>query len=175
MPACLANATVCYIWIAGLHHSGTSLVHSEVGARPGVARLDLARNEGEGGHDQHVYRSYSRREGCATSLTAGGTKYAVSEATARYFCAKHLLWDDDHGASRGALAAAWAPLWTAAAAPYRVEKDPDFGSAFVKARLFEDASLAVFVMRHPFVTASVETNLKLVSLAQNEVFPDLVP
>ena len=152
------RAFVCgftYLFVAGLHHSGTSLVHELVAARPGVSRLNLTKRQGEGQQAQRVWRPVGKRDAdaCATSLELGGEKVRLSKAAAETHCRDGLrkIVDDDD--ARASLAATWGPLWGGAGGLYRVEKDPDFGSAFLKLRLFPRGSAAVFVMRHPFATA----------------------
>ena len=153
-----ARAFVCgftYLFVAGLHHSGTSLVHELVAARPAVSRLNLAKRQGEGQQAQRVWRPAGKRDAdaCATSLELGGEKVRLSKAAAETHCRDGLRKVGDDDAARASLAATWGPLWGGAGGLYRVEKDPDFGSAFLKLRLFPHRSAAVFVMRHPFATA----------------------
>ena len=145
-------AALAYVWIAGCHHSGTSLVHEILGDREGVARLDLSRRQGEGAPAQAVFRTYDARMLCSATIRAGGRDVPVREGVARYFCARHLLAAEykkkTDAEQRRAIEASWAPYWSAGAV--RVEKDPDFGSAFFKRNLF--GGYVLLVMRHPFST-----------------------
>ena len=118
-----------------------------------VSAMDL--KVGEGQQAQRVWRPAGKRDAdaCATSLELGGEKVRLSKAAAETHCRDGLRKVGDDDAARASLAATWGPLWGGAGGLYRVEKDPDFGSAFLKLRLFPHRSAAVFVMRHPFATA----------------------
>ena len=142
-----------YLFVAGLHHSGTSLVHELIGRDARVSRLNVTSYQGEGLHVQHALTKISKltSNNCSRSISAGnGNKVAAHDWVAKYFCRSREIDDDD--AARASLLGSWEPLWDADS-PFRVEKDPDLGSVFVKVALFARVSLPVFVVRHPFATA----------------------
>jgi hypothetical protein len=144
-----------YVFIAGLHHSGTSLAYRLIANQPGVRSLQYTRagaNEDEGQHMQDLWPTVSQRIASGRCLPC-----TVS------LCLPVMDQIAIHGRGylRRELLRQWGPYWVTRAKSslstnfvVHVEKDPDMGSAFVKLRLFGRRATLVFVMRHPFTAAS---------------------
>ena len=135
-----------YLFISGLHHAGTSLVHLLLAKEPGVASLFNAPSKmAEGHHLQNIWPRPALRE-----IDQCGP-YPLS------LCIPEMVRlvksEAQQSSVRAALLAAWEPWWNQSnpGAVLRIEKDPDLGSAFLKAKVFPSASSTfLLVMRHPY-------------------------
>ena len=67
-----------YLFVAGVHHSGTSLVHELLATRADAARLNKKRFQGEGQHAQRVWRPFKARDAASCAGDA-----PLSDAAAR--------------------------------------------------------------------------------------------
>ena len=128
------------VFVAGLHRSGTSLVHRCLAAHPDVSGFaDTGVPEDEGQHLQTVYPPAHRYGG------AGLFGFAADA---------HLTEDSPlaTAASREQLLREWGPHWRPGA-PVRIEKSPPnlVRTRFLQA-LFPDAAF-VAVLRHPLAVA----------------------
>ncbi|WP_212611918.1 sulfotransferase family protein [Sphingomonas baiyangensis] len=130
-----------YVFVGGLHRSGTSLVASLIAAAPGVAAIASAPvPEQEGVYLQGAI-PHTARHGIPGSFALDPAQH-LTEASA---CNRHEV------AQR--IAAEWAPWFVPADAPLRVEKSP---VNLLRARLYQQlfpTSLFVFVVRHPLAVA----------------------
>ena len=135
-----------YIFVGGLHHGGTSLVHSLLAAKPHIASLLHSHvSEDEGQHLQQVWPRYGARKSvqCAPfskSLCLGVFQSIVQRQNASRVAAR--------------LNSAWQPYFKCRdpRCITWVEKDPDVGSLLLKAFAFPSAHILA-VMRHPFALA----------------------
>ena len=128
------------VFVAGLHRSGTSLVHRCLAAHPDVSGFaDTGVPEDEGQHLQTVYPPAYRYGGAGLFGFAPEAHLTETSPLAT-------------AASREQLLREWGPHWTADAAVL-VEKSPPnlVRTRFLQA-LFPDATF-VAVLRHPLAVA----------------------
>ena len=128
--AASSSADVSFIWVAGFHHSGTSLVNLLMGEKGEVALMRASSARGEGQHSQTLWPTISAREKDPKTLCA------PLSASLCLHAFDGLLADD---AARLSVLNGWETHWswdTKDAPKLHVEKDPDWGSVFYKLRLF---------------------------------------
>ena len=128
------------VFVAGLHRSGTSLVHRCLAAHPDVSGFaDTGVPEDEGQHLQTVYPPAYRYGGAGLFGFAPEAHLTETSPLAT-------------AASREQLLREWGPRWRADAA-VRIEKSPPnlVRTRFLQA-LFPDATF-VAVLRHPVAVA----------------------
>ncbi len=131
-----------YVFLAGLHRSGTSMLHRMLSDHPDVTGFhDTGVPEDEGQHLQSVFK--------AANTCGGPGKFCFDEAA--FMDENHPLVTEKN---RAALHKQWQKHWSDA--PVRIEKSPPniIRSRFLQA-MFPQSHF-IFIVRHP-IAASMAT------------------
>jgi hypothetical protein len=120
-----------WLFVRGLHHSGTTLVRSLLGAHTDVGEVITTGAAGEGQHSQNVFPPVKAR---------------IVQCDDTYRCGNYK--GDDN--SRDRLCGSWLAFASNKDAPVLLEKTPDLMVPFLGRHWGEVASLVV-VLRHPLM------------------------
>lgn len=151
-----------YLFIGGLHRSGTTLIARVLGQHPQIASLTgTGVPEDEGQHLQSVYPTAERH--------GGWGRFAYRDRA-------HLTERSPlvSPAAAARMDAEWQPYWSDPEAPVRLEKSPPnlLQLRFLQA-LWPDASFLV-VIRHPVaVTLATRKQMKRSRNPVRRYYPDL--
>eukprot|EP00587_Corethron_hystrix_P000395 CAMPEP_0113302880 /NCGR_PEP_ID=MMETSP0010_2-20120614/3525_1 /TAXON_ID=216773 ORGANISM="Corethron hystrix, Strain 308" /NCGR_SAMPLE_ID=MMETSP0010_2 /ASSEMBLY_ACC=CAM_ASM_000155 /LENGTH=378 /DNA_ID=CAMNT_0000156777 /DNA_START=187 /DNA_END=1320 /DNA_ORIENTATION=+ /assembly_acc=CAM_ASM_000155 len=139
-PSKLINTSICqhrFVWITGLHYSGTSLLNYIVQSHPRASgHLGVTTNMDEGQWLQAEYPP--------------ATKFG---GTCRFMFRQKSFMDENHelatNTTRACLYADWARYWDLRR-PVLIEKSPpSILQLRFRERLFPDVAASVVVVRHP--------------------------